>query len=116
MSSGTEGVLYGGARRLCQPAGDAGRAGDEVDGELGDGVPQRLHRVGGEPFPGAEPGAGRGAGSASAAGAAGDAPGPAAVTGVALRASVVMAAPAGPALSGSLPSPSPAGSGQRCRG
>src|SRR5580704_8925136 len=48
----------------AQPAGQAGRAGDEVDGQPGDGVAQRLHRIGGEPFPGPAPGAGRGAGTA----------------------------------------------------
>jgi hypothetical protein len=66
MSSGTEGVLYGGARRVVrsQAAMPAG-AGDEVDGEPGDRVPQRQHRVGGEPLPGPAAGAGRGPGSAA---------------------------------------------------
>src|SRR5580693_3105541 len=60
----------GGVKGRCEqggaePGSDAGRAGDEVDGEPGDGVPQRLHRVGGEPLPGPAAGAGRGAGSAA---------------------------------------------------
>ena len=66
MSSGSDGVLYGGCEQGgAQPAGDAGRAGDEVDGQPGDGVPQRLHRVGGEPLPGPAPRPGRGPGSAA---------------------------------------------------
>src|SRR5580693_4021601 len=66
----------------AQPAGDAGRAGDEVDGQPGDRVPQRLHRVGGEPVPGPAAGAGRGAGGGGAAGAARDTPGLVTVTAV----------------------------------
>src|ERR1700733_2067700 len=54
------GVVRGCEEGGAQPAGDAGRAGDEVDGEPGDGVAQRLHRVGGEPLAGAAAGAGRG--------------------------------------------------------
>ena len=66
MSSGSDGVLYGRCEEGgAQPGGDAGRAGDEVDGEPGDGVPQRLHRIRGEPLPGPAAGAGRGAGSAA---------------------------------------------------
>ena len=66
MSSGSDGVLYGRCEQGgAQPAGEAGRAGDEVDGEPGDGVPQRLHRVGGEPLAGPAPRPGRGAGTAS---------------------------------------------------
>ena len=43
MSSGSDGVLYGRCEQGgAQPAGEAGRAGDEVDGEPGDGVAQRL--------------------------------------------------------------------------
>src|SRR5579863_5955314 len=80
-------VVQGREQGGAQPAGDAGGAGDEVDGEPGDGVPQRLHRVGGEPVPGAAAGAGCGPGGVGSAGAACDAPGPAAVTGV-LRASM----------------------------
>src|SRR5580700_8679648 len=74
----------------AQPAGDAGRAGDEVDGQPGDRVAQRLHRVGGEPLPGAAAGAGRGPGGGCAAGSARDTPGLVTVTGVAQRASVIM--------------------------
>ena len=51
----------------AQPGGDAGGAGDEVDGEPGDGVPQRLHRIRGEPLPGPAAGPGRGAGTAACA-------------------------------------------------
>ena len=75
MSSGSDGVLYGrGEQGGAQPAGDAGRAGDEVDGQPGDGVPQRLHRVGGEPLAGPAPGAGRGAGGGGSAARARDTP------------------------------------------
>src|SRR5580704_10334769 len=59
----------------AQPAGEAGRAGDEVDGQPGDGVPQRLGRVGGEPLPGPAAGAGRGPGRGGSAGRPGGAPG-----------------------------------------
>src|SRR4029077_7155966 len=59
------GVVGGCEQGGAEPAGQAGRAGDEVDGEPGDGVPQRLRGVGGEPVPGAEPGAGRGPGPAA---------------------------------------------------
>src|SRR3984885_10210906 len=72
------GVVRGGEQGGAQPAGDAGRAGDEVDGEPGDGVAQRLHRVGGEPLPGAAAGAGRGPGGAGPAASARDTPAPAA--------------------------------------
>src|SRR4029077_11275549 len=70
-------VVRGREQGGAQPAGQAGRAGDEVDGEPGDGVPQRLRGVGGEPLPGAEPGAGRGPGPAACG-----APGPGTVTAV----------------------------------
>src|SRR5580693_1577730 len=59
----------------AEPAGEAGRAGDEVDGEPGDGVAQRLGRVGGEPVPGPAAGAGRGPGRGGSAGRPGGAPG-----------------------------------------
>src|SRR5580700_1728009 len=59
------GVVRGGEQGGAQPAGEAGRAGDEVDGEPGDGVPQRLGGVGGEPLAGPAAGAGRGAGTAA---------------------------------------------------
>src|SRR4029077_16080038 len=58
-------VVGGREQGGAQPAGQAGRAGDEVDGEPGDGVPQRLRGAGGEPLPGAEPGPGRGPGPAA---------------------------------------------------
>src|SRR5580700_5929513 len=74
----------------AQPAGQAGRAGDEVDGEPGDRVPQRLRGVRGEPLPGPAPGAGRGPGGAGSAAAACDAPAPGTGTGAARRASIVM--------------------------
>src|ERR1700733_9032026 len=68
-------VVGRGEQGGAQPAGDAGRAGDEVDGEPGDGVAQRLHRVGGEPLPGPATGAGRGPGRGCAAARARDTPG-----------------------------------------
>jgi hypothetical protein len=81
-----------GAVRGCQeggaePGGEAGGAGDEVDGEPGDGVAQRLHRVGSKPLPGPTPGPGRGPGSA----ACGTPPAGIAVAGV-VRARVVTVA------------------------
>src|ERR1700751_5932832 len=98
MSSGSDGVLKGGGGGGgggqpegggAQRAGEPGRAGDEVDGEPGDGVPQRLHRVGGEPLPGPAAGAGRGPGTGAC-----DAP--RAVTIVPARVVVISATRAGP--------------------
>src|ERR1700751_2341913 len=91
MSSGSDGVLKGGGGGGgggqpegggAQRAGEPGRAGDEVDGEPGDGVPQRLHRVGGEPLPGPAAGAGRGPGRGGPAAGARDTQGLVAVTAV----------------------------------
>src|SRR5580693_7245142 len=84
------GVVRGCEEGGAEPAGDAGRSGDEVDGEPGDGVAQRLHRVGGEPLPGPAAGPGRGPGGADSAGMPGGAPGR--VTGAAAAAAVPVAA------------------------
>src|SRR5580693_1640056 len=76
-------AVRGGEQGGAQPAGEAGRAGDEVDGEPGDRVAQRLHRVGGEPLAGPAPRPGRGPGGGGSAARARDTPGLLTVTGVA---------------------------------
>src|SRR5580700_9278580 len=76
------GVVGGREQGGAQPAGEPGRAGDEVDGEPGDGVPQRLRGVGGEPLPGPAAGPRRGPGCRCSAAGARDTPGPVTVTAV----------------------------------